>query len=745
MSFLYLCGMVHGRDIASQELVKRYRKLLRVAAPVLGEGEIQQVREAFRVAEEACKKANKSVWEPQLLHALDIALVVAGEMGLGLTSIQGALLYNIYEYEAVGSDIIEQKFGKQVAEIIQSLAKIAQINTSQTRYQAENFRKLMLSLASDVRVLLIKLAERLADMRQLDRFPGDRKIVISSEAFYLYAPLAHRLGIYAIKSEMEDLCMHFTEHAIYADIEKKIRDTEEKRNKYIREFIAPIRRKLSEQGFDFEIRSRTKSIFSIWSKMKKQGVPFEEIYDLFALRIILNSERESEKGDCWQAYSVVTDFYQPNPQRLRDWISVPKSNGYESLHITVVGPQGKWVEVQIRTRRMDEIAEKGLAAHWKYKGGTKEETLPDWLGKMRDMLEKTEAEAGEFIDNLKLNLYADEVFVFTPKAELKRLPAGATVLDFAFDIHTQVGYRCAGARVNQRNVPIKYVLQNGDQVEIITSSTQKPKLDWLNFVVTTRARTKIRQALSEEKMKAAEAGKELLQRRLRNWKIPFNDENVKKLLVHFRQKLAQDLYAMIFQEKIDLSTIKDILTGREKEEEKILEPALPEPMAEPEKAVSRGAEDFLLIDEKMDNIDFRLARCCNPIFGDEIFGFVTVHEGIKIHRVNCPNAAQMITRYGYRIVKARWKRTYGRTSFQTSVRVSGIDELGMVNKISDVISKDLKVNMRSITMESKDGLFEGIIKVYVTSTTHLDGLLKRLMQVKGVTRAIRYDENIDKE
>lgn len=724
----------------SREIINKYRRLLRLSSAVIAPGEVSQIRKAFRYADEACRTMNTMGRESYLSHALDIASIVAGEMGLGLVSIQGALLCKIHESPGYSRESIEKHFGSQVAEITHGLNRIAQVNTAGTKYQAENFRKLLLNLASDVRVLLIKLAERLADMRKLDRLAEERRVAVSSETFFLYAPLAHRIGLYGIKSEMEDLCMRFTDRDEYDAIVRKIRDTEEARNRYIREFVSPVRKKLAEQGFEFRIRSRTKSIYSIWTKMKNQGVTFEEVYDLFAVRIILTSQSQNEKSDCWQAYSIVTDFYPPNPQRLRDWISVPKSNGYESLHTTVMGPQGRWVEVQIRTERMDEVAERGLAAHWKYKGG--KEDFPHWLQRMRVLLEKPDAEASEFIDNIKLNLYADEVFVFTPRGELRRLPSGATVLDFAYDIHTQVGNNCTGARVNKRNVPIRYVLQNGDQVEIITSSSGKPTLDWLGFVVTAKARTKIKQALSEEKAKAAEAGKEMLQRRLRNWKIPFSDENVKKLLQHFRIRLSQDLYALIFQEKIELSQIKDILTGKA---EKPAGTVAPAPLREPGKASTRGAEDFLVIDGAMEHVDFKLARCCNPIFGDEIFGFVTVNEGIKVHRMNCPNAAQMITRYGYRVVKAQWKKTFATTSFQATIRVSGVDELGMVNKISEVISKDLKVNIRSIVLETKDGFFEGIIKLYVTGTLHLEGLLKRIIKIKGVTRAVRYDEIFDKE
>jgi len=723
------------------EIRSLYRRLLRAARYRMTEEDLELLRKAFGVADRVCRMQKGEETETDLKRVLHIALILVNEFGMGMVSATSALLLFSHLDPAVNEIYLKKEFGPQVQLIVDGLTKIASIDTRNTFSQPENLRKLVLNLATDIRVILIKIAERLYDIRQLPQFPLDRQLMVASEAFYIYSPLAHRLGLYSVKTEMEDRYLLFTEPRTYASIEKKIRESATEREQYITEFVKPLRARLRKEQFKFRIIGRNKSIFSIWSKMKRQGVDFDEVYDLFAIRIILETRPEQEKADCWHVYSVVTDFYQPNPQRLRDWISIPKSNGYESLHTTVVGPGGKWVEVQIRTERMDELAEKGVAAHWKYKEGGREKAMDAWLVSMREMLETSPPETADDAEELKQNLYTDEVFVFTPKGELKRLRTGSTVLDFAYDIHTDIGYHCVGARVNRKNVPLKYELVNGDEVHILTSNSQKPKRDWLHMVVTTKARNKIRQALNEEKFKAAEAGKELLQRRFRNWKIPYNDENIKRLLARFKLKTAQDLYALIFQEKIDLAEVKELFVQPPEPEKVPASVKTPEPdAAQPPVTRQMEGEDFLLVDDNVDGLKYQLARCCNPIFGDEIFGFVTVNEGIKIHRLNCPNAAEMIRRYGYRVVKASWKKNYESSSFQTVVRVTGVDELGMINKLSEVLSKDLKVNMRSISMESKDGFFEGIITLFVTSKSHLEGVLHRLMKVKGVQRAVRVDE-----
>ena len=652
------------------------------------------------------------------------------------------MLYPFVDEGDLSLEDVKKEFGEHIALMIDSLARISSIETKGSASQAEKFRKLLLTLASDVRVILIKLSDRLHLMRVLDEYEQQDQLRISSETFYLYAPLAHRLGLYNMKSEMEDLAMKYLESEQYEEIVRKLKESATERNKFIRDFIRPLKSKLTNEGFDFEIKGRPKSVFSIWTKMKRQHVDFEEVYDKFAISIILNSKPEKEKADCWRVYSIVTDAYQPNPKRLRDWISVPKSNGYESLHTTVIVPGGNWVEVQIRTQRMNEIAEKGLAAHWKYKGIKGDTGLDDWLNKVREVLETPEADAMEFINNFKLSLYSKEIFVFTPNGDLKQFPSGATVLDFAFDIHTDVGSSCVGARVNGRNVPIRHVMKNGDKVEIITSKNQKPKRDWLEFVVTSKAKNKIKLSLKEELMREAENGREMLKRRFLNWKVTFNDKNVNKLLKHYKQKTALDLYYLIATEKIDLAEIKEFL-----KQEEVQEPVKPQDTIEKsgvEKILSDTVEktdDYLVIDDKIANVDYKLSKCCNPIFGDKIFGFVTVNEGIKIHRVNCPNAAQLLSRYGYRVVKAKWTDTEKTSQYQTTLKITGVDDIGIVNRITDVISKDLKVNMRSIAIESNDGMFEGTLKLFVKDTGHLKNLIDRILSVKGVLNAVRLDAN----
>jgi len=649
-----------------QKVRSGYRALLQAAKSTVAAKDIVKIRKALDLAIESCGNRFIITGESEILHALSVARIIAGEMGLGLTSIITALLHDSYDNLSLQPKEIEKEFGKKVVEILTGFSRITRIDSMQSSYQAENFRKLLLSLADDVRVILIKLVERLEYMRNLDNAPEKERLPLASETYFLYAPLAHRLGFYNIKSEMEDLAVKYLEPEQYNYVECRLKQTTASRNKLIRDFSIPLKEKLEKQGFRFTIKSRTKSIHSIMLKMKKQGVEFEEVYDLFAVRIIIESDSENEKSDCWRAYSIVTDLYQPNPSRLRDWISVPKSNGYESLHTTVVGPRGKWVEVQIRSFRMDEIAEKGLAAHFKYKGIKGEGGLDNWLSKMREILESSEKDDNAFIDQVRSGLYTDEVFVFTPKGDLRQLPAGATVLDFAFDIHTAVGASCVGGKVNGKNVTIKYVLQNGDHVSILRSKNQKPKQDWLSFVVTTKAKTKIKQVLNEEKTKAAAEGKEILMRRLKNWKIPYSDIVIQKLLNSFNLKTAQDLYYLISIEKIELLHIKEVLQTEEVNETAFPVTVVPE--REIKEPVDSQYSDYLIIEDKVEGLDYRLAKCCNPVFGESVFGFVTILEGIKIHRKNCPNAYNMISRYPYRVVAARWAKSKNK-SVNTSDRV----------------------------------------------------------------------------
>ena len=732
--------MSKEKDIRNDKrILVKYRELLSVGERDLDEKEFRLLKEAMSLALDACVGMPDKLGDLAVFHALGVASVVAGEIGLGLISIVSSLLFDFYLEGKISREDIERIADPQVFRIVDDVAKISGVDTQKSDNQGENLRNLLLTLSSDIRVILIKLADRLYVMRNLQKLDRSEQLRISTETFYIYAPLAHRMGLYNIKSELEDLHLKYTNDAAYRDIVDKLQETKTSRDKFIQEFIHPVQTKLEEEGFDFEIRGRTKSVHSIWNKMNQQNVDFEEVYDLFAIRIVLNSSPENEKSDCWKVYSLVTDHYQPNPNRLRDWISVPKSNGYESLHTTVVIPGGKWVEVQIRTNRMNEVAEKGLAAHWKYKGGSDRAEMESWLNRVREMLESPEPDAEDIIDDFKQSIYNKEIFVFTPKGDLRKFSAGASVLDFAFDVHSQVGMTCMGARVNGKTVPIRHKLANGDRVEVISSKNQRPKQDWLQYVTTSKAKSKIKQALQEARLVEADNGREILKRRFRNWKLEFDDININKLIRHYRLKTATDLYYLVATEKIDLMEVKDLLqekerTGGGQKSTEIGDEAV-------EKLVSSSVrqDDYLVIDQSLDKVEYRLGKCCNPIYGDEIFGFVTVSAGITIHRVSCPNAAQLISRHGYRIVKAQWAVTGEEIYLPATIRVTGIDDIGILSKISDTISKDLRVNMRSVSIESTDGIFEGSITLFVKDTSHLDVLIKRLGRIKGVLSASRME------
>jgi GTP pyrophosphokinase len=719
-----------------QRIYSAYKALLIAAKNTVAQEENAVIRRALELAVKACGDKMAITGEPEIIHALSVARIIAGEIGLGLTSIVTALLHDSYNDLPITRKELEKEFGEKVVEILEGFSRISSINSMQSSYQAENFRKLLLSLADDVRVILIKLVERLEYMRNLDNVPENEKLPLASETYFLYAPLAHRLGYYNIKSEMEDLAVKYLEPESFNNIECRLKQTTASRNKLIRDFSVPLQEKLLKLGFRFTIRSRTKSIHSIMLKMKKQGVEFEEVYDLFAVRIIIESDPANEKSDCWRTYSVVTDLYQPNPSRMRDWISVPKSNGYESLHTTVVGPRGKWVEVQIRSVRMDEIAEKGLAAHFKYKGIKGEGGLDNWLIKMREILESSEKEDNAFFDQVKSGLYTDEVFVFTPKGELRQLPAGATLLDFAFDIHTAVGSSCVGGKVNGRNVTLKHILQNGDHVSVLRSKNQKPKQDWLSFVVTNKAKTKIRQVLNEEKTKAAADGREILMRRLKNWKIGYNDTVIQQLISHYQLRYAQDLYYLIATEKLELLEIKNLLLKPES-----LDPSVQAPTVE-EKEIRDYPDtqysDYLIIQDKVEGLDYRMSKCCNPVFGDSIFGFVTISEGIKIHRTSCPNARNMLSRYPYRLIAAKWSKSGSIPSFIASVKITGVEDIGMVNKIADIIAEH-KAVMRSFNYNMNDGLFEGKLNILVPNSDVLHSVIRKIQSIKGIVKASRQD------
>lgn len=723
-----------------QKLRNKYDELIRLIRKNKEIHDYSKIREAYDILVALVEDENDTDAQKTVLTSMEVAEIAIAEIGLGMTSVQSIFLLQALKNRKTDISHIHAHFGQAVATITTGLHSIHELGNKPLAPQAENLRNFLLNLAGDVRVILIKIAEHLHKMRSMKLLPQEDQIRIASEASYLYAPLAHRLGFYIIKSEMEDLSLKFTDRKTYDSIARKLAQTMRDRKQFIEDFIGPIEKSLRSQGFDFEVKGRPKSIHSIWNKMVNKGAAFEDIYDLFAIRIILNSELKNEKADCWQVYSTVTDLYQPNPLRLRDWISIPKTNGYESLHTTVIGPDGRWVEVQIRTRRMNEIAEKGFAAHWKYKGLEAEQGLEEWLKRIREVLETPEPDAKEFLDDFKLSLYSKEIFVFTPKGDLKKFPAGATVLDFAYDIHSEVGSTCTGAKVNAKIVPIRHVMQNGDRVEVLTSKNQTPKLDWLNFVVTSKAKTKIRFKLNEEKVRLAETGKEILVRRLKNWKIPFSDETIRKLLKTYKLKMAQDLYYQIANEQIDLAEIKELLQEPLPVEKVLNAEPEPVPVVQPENLIRK--EDYLIIDDKLNNVDFKLAKCCNPIFGDDVFGFVTVGEGIKIHRLNCPNAAQLISKYGYRIVKAHWSTGGKEPLFSVEINVTGENDPGMLNNISDIISKDLKVSLKAVNFETDSGMFKGRLKITVRDTAHLDSLIGRLSAIKGVYQVSRVEKYI---
>jgi len=727
-------------EAEKKEILKRYRALLRACKSTMQKGDKRMIRLAFDMALASHQNMRRKSGEPYIYHPIAVAQIAAEEIGLGTTSIVCALLHDVVEDTDITLDDIEREFGKKVAKIIDGLTKISGVFDYNSSLQAENFRKMLLTLADDVRVILIKLADRLHNMRTMDFMPRDKQLKISSETVYLYAPLAHRLGLYTLKSELEDLAMKYMEPVTYKFIAQQLNEKKAERENFIRDFITPIKEILNEQGLDADLYGRPKSIHSIWTKMRKKNIPFDEVYDLFAIRIILNSKPESEKSDCWKAYSIVTDLYRPNPDRLRDWISSPRANGYESLHTTVMSPRGQWVEVQIRTNRMNEIAEKGFAAHWKYKEEPNTDSgLDQWIHKVRELLSNPEANALDFLDDFKMNLFSDEIFIFTPKGALIQLPVEATALDFAFEIHTDIGASCIGAKVNHKLVPLSHKLQNGDQVEIITSGKQSPKEDWLSFVVTAKAKSKIKSSLKEEKRKIAEQGKEILERKLKSLKVTYNTDNLYKLSYYFKLPSTLDLFYNVAQGKIDVKQLKEFVASEkvvENKPEKI-DNGYNEQLI---KKVKGDDSDTLLIGEDLQKLDYKLSSCCNPIPGDDVFGFVTVGDGIKIHRTNCPNAAKLMSNYGYRIVKARWN-SQKELAFLTGLHITGIDDVGLINKITTVISSDFKVNMRSITVDTDDGIFEGSIMVYVNNTKHLDNLINKLKEVVGVTSVTRFDSN----
>jgi GTP pyrophosphokinase len=720
-------------------IIREYRALLRSLKPKLKPGDKELLRMAFEMAADAHKTMRRKSGEPYILHPLAVARICVEEIGLGVRSTLCSLLHDTVEDTDLTLDDIEKTFGTEIARIVDGLTKISNVIDVGASQQAENFRKILLTLTDDPRVILIKLADRLHNMRTLDSMKREKQLKISSETVYVYAPLSHRMGLYTIKTEMEDLSMKYLEPEAYKEIARKLAETKRERSRYINEFIRPIREKLERGGFDFEIYGRPKSIHSIWNKIKKKGVEFEEVYDLFAIRVILNSPTEREKEDCWKVYSFVTDEYTPAPERLRDWLSNPKSNGYEALHTTVMGPQGKWVEVQIRTRRMNEIAEKGLAAHWKYKEGANDESrFEKWFQQIREVLSTQDTDSIDFLQDFKTSFLTEEIYVYTPKGDVKMLPVGSSALDFAFAIHSAVGSRCIGAKVNHKLVPISHKLRSGDQVEIITSGKQKPNDDWLNLVVTAKAKTKIKDALKEEKRKIADEGKYLLQRKLESFGAAFNQHNVEVLTTFYKLPSSLDLYYQIATRTIDLKELQDFqILGDKLDPPKPIKPVVD---TRPDGAapVARKDAELIIFGESSDRIVYNLANCCKPIPGDDVFGFVTTGKGLTIHRTNCPNAAKLMANYGHRVVKTKWAKNK-EISFLTGLKIVGLDDVGVIHKITNLISGELKININAMTIEAKEGLFHGNIRIYVHDKEELDRLVERLKKLPGIETVDRYD------
>lgn len=666
--------------------------------------------------------------------------IIIREFGLHLPSVLVGILWKPYLEGFLSDQTLLQQFGPVVKRLLEGIKRIETMDTSKTTIHAENFIQLILSISPDVRVVLLKTAERLFAGRSLKDKDPRTQIKTAREVFTLYGPIAHRMGLYLVKNEFEEAGMKYLHPEEYKSIAQKLNETKSSREKYIKNFIQPLESKLQKKGYTCEIKGRPKSIYSIWNKMKSQGVEFDEVYDLFAIRIVLSGELENEKADCWQVYSIVTDQYQPNPNRLRDWISSPKSNGYESLHTTVIGPDGKWVEVQIRTQRMDQIAEHGHAAHWKYKENAQSKEEDGWLGSMRKALEAPDISGESDGKAAKTELYSDQIYIFTPQNDLIKLRSGSCILDFAFAVHTNVGYHCTGAKVNGRIVPIKHTLINGDQVEILTSAQQKPKSDWLNIVKTTKAKTRIKRVLKEAEFKDTEEGKETLKRKFEQWRIKYDVTTIHRLVNFLNVKNALELYQQVAENKVDLAAVRDWLKEKDPAE------YLKEKVSQDKKIdnfikSTVRQEDCLIIDDALDRVDYKLAKCCNPIFGDEVFGFVTVTEGTKIHRINCPNAKQMVNRYPYRVVKVQWTEDHGDGAYYTvNIRISGMDDIGIINEVSRVISSDLRVNMRAMKVQSDDGFFQGQITLVVSDRNHLNAIIKKIQQVKGILSVQRSDD-----
>jgi len=726
------------KEKENKEITKRYKDLLHDSYQNLSEEDKKIIRKAFDIAVEAHSEQRRKTGEPYIYHPIAVAKIVASEIGLGAISIAGALLHDVVEDTDYTIEDMERLFGEKIAKIVNGLTKISRLKKDQiASIQAENFRKMLLTLNDDVRVILIKIADRLHNMQTMDAMPPHKQVKIASETLYIYAPLAHRLGLYNIKTELEDLGLKYTEPEVYKDIEGKIIANKDNQLDYIQNFSQSISSALQEQGFVFDIKGRTKSIFSIRKKMRSQGVHYDEIYDKFAIRIIYQTDQKNEKFDAWKIYSIVTDNYKPNPGRLRDWISQPKSTGYEALHITVMGPEGRWVEVQVRSKRMDEIAEKGYAAHFKYKGGDVNESgLESWLNKLKDTLENNSNSAIDFVEDFKLNLYAKEIYIFTPKGEIKSLPKGSSALDFAFSVHTDIGLKCRGVKVNGKLTPLDRVLKSGDQVEVITSENQKPSERWLTFVVTARARTKIRAALKEEERKVSEYGKELLKRKLRHIKIEPSDKNLSKMVSYFKLKTTFDLFYRIGVGTLDNTDIRNFANQQTSTFAKLFRRAKPEEYQVVKKEEITTNFNSLRFGNDNQVLQYNLSKCCNPIPGDKVFGFLTINEGIKVHKNNCPNAISMQSNYAYRIMKATWVDST-KQAFKVTLSITGEDGYGMLGSITKIISENNNININNVNISGDGSLFEGKFTITISNRSKLKKIISQLQGIKGVKRVRR--------
>lgn len=728
----------------NKAIAQEYKELLRISYQTLTDEDKKLIRKAFDFAVEAHKDVRRKSGEAYIFHPIAVAKIVASEIGLGATSIAAALMHDVVEDTPVTVEEIEKKFNPKVAQIVEGLTKISQVKKDlNISMQAENFRKMLLTLNDDVRVILIKIADRLHNMQTMDSMPDHKQIKIASETLYIYAPLAHRLGLYNIKNQLEDLGLKYTEPEVYKDIVGKIKETKEEQDAYIKDISDVLKKSLDAEGIDYIIKGRPKSIYSIRRKMRAQNVSFDEVYDKFALRIVYKSENpHDEKFVAWKIYSIVTDHYRPSPSRLRDWISSPKSTGYEALHITVMGPKGRWVEIQVRSERMDEIAEKGYAAHYKYKqGATEESGLDVWLNLLREALENSETNAVDFVQDFKMNLYAKEIFVFTPKGEIKSLPKGATSLDFAFSIHSEVGIRTLGTKVNGKLVQLNHELKSGDQIEIITSPNQKPSINWLDYVTTSRAKNKIRNVLNEDTKKIAEGGKELLTRKMRHMKITLNDSVTNELVNFFKLKTSLDLFYRVGIGAIENQQLKDYAAQKNNTFINFFKSKMKRtPSEDIHKPQLSSNYDMLVFGQEQDKLDYTLSTCCNPIPGDEVFGFVTINEGIKVHKKDCPNAISLQSNYAYRIMQAKWVDS-SQQEFKAVLKITGMDTLGLTNKLTKVISNNMHVNIQSISLSGEAGIFNGQVAVIVQNNTILKKLIDNIKKIDGVDKVTRVYKN----